>query len=519
MKSLGVIKCWVFSPNDNVGVLVASDGKQGQTVQIPLPAGKNIKLKTAIPKGHKIAVRDIKINEPIIKFGQIIGASNKKILAGEHVHVHNIRLGNRIGFSEEYLKNNNQANVTKEEKIIPNSFRGYLRIDGRVGIRNYIVVASTVNCSAGVVRGIANYFKKKNILKKGIDGIVPVIHNSGCAQAIGGYAHKILNRTIAGWLTHPNVVGVMLVGLGCEGTTLETVKENFNSVNSFNENFLESLNIQDVGGTKKSIKSGIGKVERILSRLPVFERKEFHVSRLTVALKCGGSDSYSSLTANPALGIAADTLISCGGTVILAEIPELFGAKKILLQRCVKEEREKIEKIFSWWDDYGRKNKVNMNDNLSPGNISGGLSTILEKSLGALAKSGSSGINQVVDYAQRITKRGVVLMNTPGFDPVAVTGMVAGGSHLVAFATGRGSVFGCSIAPTIKIATNSEIYKRLKGDLDIDAGRALNKSSIAEIGREIYDFFIRVASGAKTHSEKNGMGEEEFVPWQVGEVL
>ncbi|MCJ7571935.1 MAG: altronate dehydratase family protein [Candidatus Thermoplasmatota archaeon] len=519
LKSSPVIKCLTFTPNDNVGVLVSSGGKPNQIVEISGASKNIIRLKTAVSKGHKIAISEIKANEPIVKFGQTIGISNQRILPGEHVHVHNIRFSDDIDFSEKHL-NKNQTFFLKKRENFPSSFKGFLRSDGRAGVRNYIVVVSTVNCAATVVKEIANYFRNSDLSKKGIDGVVPVIHSSGCAQAIDGYAHTILNRTIAGWLDHPNVVGAVVIGLGCEGTTLKSIMTNLGSKSMFNETFLESVNIQDVGGTRKAIRIGIEKVEHILANLPPFKRIELPVSLLNVALNCGGSDTFSALTANPAIGIMGDILVSRGGTIVLAEVPECHGAEKLLLQKCAsKEDQNELMRIFSWWTDYCKKNNVNMNNNLSPGNIAGGISTILEKSLGAVTKGGSSPINHVIDYAERITKHGLIFMNTPGFDPVSVTGQVAGGCNLVAFTTGRGSVYGCSIAPTIKIASNSELYKKLKEDMDINAGTILTQNSLEDVGRHIYRFLIQVANGYKTCSEILGLGKEEFAPWPVGETL
>jgi len=519
LSSLPIIDCLVLTPNDNVGVLAISGGEPNQIVKILKPSTNMIRLKTSVPKAHKIAIREIKTNDPIIKFGQIIGISTQNILPGEHVHIHNVKSADGTYFSEELL-NKPRAPILKKDKTFPTSFQGFLRKDGRAGIRNYVLVISTVNCSATVAKEVVRYFKNTDLLKYGIDGVVPVIHRSGCAQAIGGYAHTILNRTIAGWLDHPNVVGALVIGLGCEGTTLKSIMASLDSKNTFDEAFLESLNIQDVGGTKKAIRIGIEKAERILADLPTFERIELPVSLLKVALNCGGSDAFSTLTANPALGIAGDILVSYGGTIVLAEVPECHGAKKLLLQKCIfQKERNKLMRIFSWWNEYCKKNNVKMNNNLSPGNIAGGISTIVEKSLGAIAKGGSSPITQVVDYAERVTKKGLVFMNTPGFDPVSITGLVAGGCNLVAFTTGRGSVYGCSIAPTIKIATNSELYKRLQEDMDLDAGEIIIKGNLTEIGKKIYEFFVKVANGDKTCSEKLGLGKEEFAPWAVGETL
>ncbi|MHB9156120.1 MAG: UxaA family hydrolase [Endomicrobiales bacterium] len=504
------VRSLVLDPNDNVGVLAVSGVEKGQAVQTADPA-ERIFAGTMIPRGHKIAIKEIPSNRPIIKYGQVIGKSTRKIARGEHVHVHNVRSIDKVSFTKPH-------STVKTERPgvgLPGHFNGYLRKDGRAGVRNYLLVMSTVNCSATVVREIAAAFRDRDLSRYGLDGIVPVTHSSGCAQAVGGLSYNVLNKTLAGWLDHPNVVGTLVVGLGCEVVTLESLKENI--VNTVP---MEYLSIQDEGGARKAIKRGIDTLERMIAALPRFKRVRLPVSLLNVALNCGGSDAFSSITANPALGFAGDIVVSRGGTIVLAEIPECNGAKEYLSGRCVrKTDRERMSRIFDWWDKYAEKNNVTINDNISCGNIKGGISTILEKSLGAIAKAGSSDIQQVVQYAERITRKGLVVMDTPGFDPVSVTGLVAGGCNIVAFTTGRGSVFGCSIAPTVKIATSTELFRALKEDMDLNAGTVLNTNTIADAGKEIYRYLIRVADGWETFSEKQGLGKEEFVPWPVGETL
>ena len=370
------------------------------------------------------------------------------------------------------------------------------------------------------MKEVARHFEKMNLSKFKIDGIIPITHNSGCAQKTGGFSDKLLNKTIAGWLYNPNVVGAVVVGLGCEDVNIKSITSSLGSRSKLNKPLLESFNIQDAGGTKKAVNLGIKKVKKILSGLPDFNRVELPVSLLTVALNCGGSDAFSAITANPALGISGDILISHGGTIVLGETPECSGAEKLLSSRCVSEnDRKKLKHIFSEWRNLAKKHGITMNDNLASGNIAGGISTILEKSLGAISKGGAAQIKQVVNYAEQIKKKGLIFMDTPGFDPVSVTGLVAGGCNLIAFTTGNGSVYGCSIAPTIKISTNSKLYKNLRNDIDIDAGKSLAKSGLIEVGREIYNFFIQVASGVRTCGEKQGFEIDGFVPWQLGETL
>ena len=512
------IQCLILNPKDNVGILVTSSGRRGQIAESSCSC--TVRLKGHIPKGHKVAIKKIKNKEPILKSGQIIGIARRNIEFGEHVHLHNIKFLDKVTFAARHW-NKEMIKLYDQNNMFPGSFMGFLRRDGRAGVRNYIVVASTVNCSATVAKEVAHYFKNKNLSQYGIDAIVPITHVSGCAQSLKGYTYKLLNRSIAGWLNHPNVVGGVIIGLGCEMVTLESLASGLSKKYGFSKNYQECINIQEAGGVRKSIKLGINRVERLLSKLSDFRRTELPVSLLTVALKCGGSDVFSSITANPALGVVSDILVSLGGTTVMGEVPECYGAKNLLLARCLRKiDRKRLNEIFSWWDYYAKKNNVNMNDNISLGNIRGGISTILEKSLGAIAKGGTSAISEVVDYAQRVRRKGFVFMNTPGFDPVAVTGMVAGGCNLVAFTTGRGSVYGCSISPTIKIATNSELYQKMRSDMDINAGVALKKGNLEGVALDIYRFLIQVANGEKkTASEKQGLGMEEFVPWQAGEIL
>ncbi|MGV8108356.1 UxaA family hydrolase [Methanospirillum sp.] len=519
MSFLPVVKCLILHREDNVGTLATSEGKANQIVEESEFLKYKITLKSDVPKGHKIAIRLIDYNEPVKKYGQIIGISTKRILPGEHVHVHNIQFSDKIQFSEQYLYEPT-IDLIQNGLELPSTFKGYIRSDGRAGIRNYVVVVSTVNCSASVVKEITNFFQYKELSKYGIDGIVPVVHTSGCAQSIGGHTNRILNRTLIGWLTNPNVVGCLIIGLGCEVVTPKSLIDSLRLKEVYGGTSVESFNIQEVGGFRKAVKLGIERLEHIFSSLPEFKRINLPVSKLTVALNCGGSDAFSGITANPALGVAGDILVSLGGKIVLGEVPECYGGKNYLMQRCLNQkESEKINQVFSWWDIYAKKNSVNMNDNISLGNISGGISTILEKSLGAISKGGSSPINQVVDYSEKITEDGLVFMNTPGFDPVSVTGLVAGGCNLVAFTTGRGSVYGCSIAPTIKIASNTELFESMIEDMDVNAGKILTTCSLDEVGREIYNLIIQVANGTKTCSETHGLGKEEFAPWQVGEVL
>jgi altronate dehydratase len=457
-------------------------------------------------------MRPIAVGEHVVKYGQVIALATASIPAGAHVHVHNVR-NLAPGEAVPFTATKTAGPVGGES--LPDTFQGYLREDGAAGTRNYVAVVATVNCSATVVKGVCRRFEG-HIGRPDIDGVVPITHAHGCAQTIGGEGHATLNRTIAGWMLNPNVVGCVVIGLGCEGTTLATLRAYLGDF----QKPLYHFDIQKVGGTAEAIREGEALVRRLLTELPHFERRPLPVSQLKLALNCGGSDGFSSLTANPALGVAADLLVDRGASVVLAEIPECQGADDLLRARArTPDVVKKIDEVFDWWKAHAEVHQMDLNSNLSPGNIAGGISTIIEKSLGAMSKAGGSALVDVVGYSLPVTRSGFNLMNTPGYDPVSVTGLIAGGCQVVTFTTGRGSVYGSSIAPTIKVATNSELARRMAGDMDFNAGRAVEGATLAEVGRDLYRQIVSVASGERTKSETLGMGWEEFTPWPVGETL
>ena len=499
----------ILSPQDNVGIAVTHNLTKEQIVQTN---SDTIVLQNNIPFGHKFALQNIPKGNPVLKYGQIIGITKRDIVKGEHIHVNEIQY---LSKSNQFFIENNFQNVRKAENL-PSTFLGYPRRDGRVGTRNYVVVVSSVNCSATVVKKITRTFENHTDLKN-IDGVVPITYDGGCAQAFNSKSHHLISRTIAGWVDHPNVVAAIIIGLGCETINIQSILE---KIPDYKQKNIYHFNIQDVGGSGKAIELGIKIVNEQLQTLPVFERQEVPVEHLLLGLNCGGSDTFSGLTANPALGVASDVLVSKKGTAVLAETPECNGAEEHLMNRCVKnEDREKLKKIVNWWADYTSFHHVELNDNLSKGNMEGGISTILEKSLGAIAKAGHEPIQEILDYAEKIKQKGLLFMDTPGFDPVSVTGLIAGGCNMVAFTTGRGSMFNASIVPTIKISTNSELKNRLPDDMDIDAGVILQGRSVEEVGVDIYKEIVAVASGKRTKGEKQLLGTEEFVPWQFGEIL
>ena len=509
--------CVRLGAQDNVAVVVNPGGLAEGDAASWDGMKSAVGARASIPHGHKVALARVAVGEPIRKFGCTIGIAFSPIEAGDHVHVHNVKMptaDETTGVIRRIPAIEHGATGS-----LPTTFEGYPRAGGEAGVRNYIVVVATVNCSASVTKAICRHFWGKDLAQGGIDGVIPVTDPAGCTQEVGGEYHALLNRTLAGWIYHPNVVGAVIIGLGCEGTTPTSVLKAV-AARGKPAFPLEHFSVQESGGTALSIREGIRRVEGILERLPRFKREKLPVSKLSLALNCGGSDAFSALTANPALGYASDLLIERGGTVVLAEIPECHGAEELLYRRAESREvRDKLARVFAWWKSYATRAGLTLNSNLALGNIAGGITTIIEKSIGAVSKAGTSPLSDVVEYGEPVSRKGFVLMNTPGYDPVSVTGLVAGGCNMVAFTTGRGSVYGCAIAPTIKIATTSGLFARMRGDMDIDAGGVLKDRTVEQVGTEIYRFLLDAAGGKRTCSEDLGLGWEEFLPWAVGETL
>lgn len=492
----------ILNKKDNVAVSPMS-----------IPANKNINTsltsKDLIPFGHKIALSKINKNDYVYKYGQIIGVASKDIEKGEHVHTHNLEF---TEFERIFKINNKIKNVKNSDNFF---FKGFKRKNGKSGTRNYIGILSTVNCSATVVKKIADKINMNpDILSyKNIDGAVCLKHSSGCGMNTEGYGMTVFNQTIEGFKNHPNFSKVFVIGLGCECAQISLYKDESDSV--------VYMNIQDEGGTKKIIENVSNQILEMLPDLNKENRVKIPISELTLALQCGGSDAYSGITANPALGYAADLLVQNGGSSILAETPEIYGAEHLLIERARNDEIIlKLQNQIKWWKNYLSINHGSMDNNPSPGNKKGGLTTILEKSLGAVAKSGTSKMEDVLSYAEPIKKRGFNYMDSPGYDPVSVTGQVASGSNIICFTTGRGSCFGFKPTPSLKIATNTNMFNRLEEDMDINAGVIMDgESNIKEIGEKIFNYIVNTASGKLTKSEINGYGDDEFNPWIIGATM
>ena len=452
---------------------------------------------------------------PVIRYGHIIGQATMAIAAGDHVHGHNLGMGehHQDGIQESY---NTALPILDHER----TFMGYLRRNGQVGTRNYIGILTSVNCAGSVANFIAAAAEKSGLLDAfpNVDGIVPIVHSSGCGMAGDGDGYETLKRTLIGYSKNPNFGAILLVGLGCEVLQVSTLAEGFSQTI---DNPHRYMTIQGEGGTRKTVDRGLEELRIIAEIANRSERSPAPLSALTVGMQCGGSDGYSGITANPALGAASDLLVRHGGTTILSETSEIYGAEHLLTRRAVSPAvAEKLLARVRWWEDYCSHHGGEMNNNPSPGNKAGGLTTILEKSLGAVAKSGTAPLTEVYGFAEQIDKKGFVFMDSPGYDPCSVTGQVASGANLIVFTTGRGSVSGFKPSPCIKLATNSEMYRRMSSDMDLNCGDIVSEGvSIEAKGEEIFELIIRIASGEMSKSEAQGFGGVEFVPWQIGAVM
>ncbi|UOK73663.1 UxaA family hydrolase [Ancylobacter polymorphus] len=482
----------------------------------PSDRASGVVAREKIPQGHKMALRRVRAGEPLIKFGQPIGVASADIAPGDWVHVHNVSASAMPAGDLDAAR---FAPVDDHVSSIPSTFQGFRRSDGRTGTRNYIGILTSVNCAASVARFAAAAIERSGLLEAypNVDGIVPIVHGTGCGLADRGEGYEMLRRTQWGYACHPNFAAVVMVGLGCEVLQIARMKKECGVEES---DGFRTLTIQETGGTRRTVDQITGTIREMLPRAAAARRQTRPASELILGLQCGGSDGYSALTANPALGFASDLLVGDGGTSILSETPEVYGAEHLLIRRALhRDVGDRLMQRLRWWEAYTARNGAEMNNNPSPGNKAGGLTTILEKSLGAVAKSGHAALRAVLEYAEPVRTSGLVFMDTPGFDPVSATGQVAGGANLICFTTGRGSAFGCKPVPSLKLATNSDIYRRMKDDMDINCGEMLEGISLEAKGREIFDTLLRVASGERTKSECLGYGDAEFVPWQIGAVM
>jgi altronate hydrolase len=495
-------------PNDDVAIA------RVQLVGGTVLQDEQITVAGLVPPGHKVATRAIGAGQPVRRYNQIIGFASRAIAPGEHVHLNNLVMGN---FDRDYAF---CADVRPTQYVTPAAtFMGIVRGDGRVATRNYIGILSTVNCSATVARGIADHFTRERLAAyPNVDGVVALTHGSGCGMDSQGEGMQLLRRTMGGYARHANFAGALMIGLGCEANQISSL---MGAQNLKEGPLLRTFSIQDTGGTAKTIALGISLIEEMLPHANQVSRTPVPASHLSIGLQCGGSDGYSGITANPALGAAVDLLVRHGGTAILSETPEIYGAEHLLTRRAVSRDvGEKLVSRIKWWEDYTAREKGEMNNNPSPGNKAGGLTTILEKSLGAVAKGGTTNLVAVYEYAEPVAAKGFVYMDTPGYDPVSATGQVAGGANMIVFTTGRGSAYGCAPAPSLKLSTNTPLWVKQEEDIDLNCGEiADGNASVDGTGEKLFQLMLDTASGMKSKSEKHGYGQNEFVPWYLGAVM
>ena len=495
-------------PDDNV-VVARIDIEPGTSIP-----GENMLARNKVPAGYKIATTQLRKGDPVLKYQVTIGFAAEDIPAGTMVHAHNIDFRE---FDRDYAIGRDYRPVEMIPEDQRKTFEGYVRADGRVGTRNFIAVVSSVNCSATVSHAVADWFTPERMAEwPNVDGVAAFTHSTGCGMELSGEPMQLLRRTLGGYMRHPNVAGVVVIGLGCERNQIVGLLAEQGLAPG---PMLKSLVMQEVGGTRKSIEAGVAAVREMMAEANKATRTTVSAAHLSVGLQCGGSDGFSSITANPALGAAMDLLVRHGGTAILSETPEIYGVEHTLTRRAVSQEvGEKLIERIRWWKDvYTPGRDTQINGVVSPGNQAGGLANILEKSLGASMKGGTGPLMGVFRYAEPITTNGFVFMDTPGFDPVSATGQVAGGANMIAFTTGRGSMYGAKPVPSVKLATNTPMFRRLEEDMDINCGEILDgTASLAEMGERILDLLLRTASGEPTKSEQLGLGKHEFAPWQIG---
>jgi altronate hydrolase len=494
----------VLNPADDVAIAL-DDIAAGEA-----PEGLDASARTDVATGHKIARRAVAQGGLVRRYGQVIGRAKADIAVGDHVHVHNLAM------AEDGREAEVGADVHPPAPLTGATFRGLVRPDGRVGTRNYIGVLTSVNCSATVARRIADAFPDAD-LPDGVDGVVAFTHQGGCGGSSLSADVELLQRTLAGYARHPNFHSILIVGLGCEANQIPDWLAKSGLAAGAT---LRAMTIQEAGGTARAIEAGVGIVREMVAEAARVERRPVSAAHLTVGLQCGGSDGWSGVTANPALGAAVDLLVAHGGSAMLSETPEIWGAEHLLLRRAASREvADKLNARLEWWREYADRHQMELNNNPSPGNLKGGLTTILEKSLGAVAKSGSTPLNDVIGYAEPLRTAGLSFMDSPGYDPCSATGQIASGANLIVFTTGRGSVFGAKPAPSIKVASNARLASWMDEDMDIDASPVLTGVSLEAVGREIFETILAVASGEPSKSEALGIGDNEFVPWAVGAYL
>ena len=496
-------------PNDNV--LVAKTALAlGQEI-----SELGVRTRAQVPAGHKIAARRIAAGEQVKKYDTVIGVATRDLEPGDYVHSHNLQL-------VDYYRDPAFGADVQPVDYVPEAeratFQGFVRPGGGVGTRNFIGILSSVNCSATVIKRIAAHFTPERLAAyPHVDGVAAFAQTSGCGMSSPSEHFDVLRRTLAGYARHPNLAGVLIVGLGCERNQVDSLVD---SQGLKEGKLLRTMVMQDVGGTRATIEAGIRAIEEMLPIANEARRTTVSASHLKIGLECGGSDGFSGITANPGLGAAMDILVRHGGTAILSETPEIHGVEFMLTRRAISPEvGQKLLDRLAWWEKYTAGQNAQFNGVVGHGNQAGGLANIFEKSLGSAMKGGTTPLRAVYEYAEPITENGFVFMDSPGYDPVASTGQIASGAQLICFTTGRGSMFGSKPAPTIKLASNTPMFTRLEEDMDINCGVVIDgECTVNELGQRIFEQILRHASGEQTKSELLGLGDHEFVPWHMGIV-
>lgn len=496
-------------PNDNVFV-----AKTALALGQEIPE-LGMRTRAQVPAGHKIAARRIAEGEQVKKYDTVIGVATRDLEPGDYVHSHNLKI-------VDYYRDPAFGADVRPVQYVPEdrraTFKGFVRADGRVGTRNFIGILSSVNCSATAIRHIAAHFTSERLAAyPHVDGVVAFAQTSGCGMSSPSEHFDVLRRTLAGYARHPNLAGALIVGLGCERNQVDALVQ---SQGLQPGQLLRTFVMQDMGGTRATIAAGIAAIEEMLPIANQARRQTVSASHLKIGLECGGSDGFSGITANPALGAAMDILVRHGGTAILSETPEIHGVEFMLTRRAVSPEvGQKLLDRLAWWEKYAAGQNAQFNGVVGHGNQAGGLANIFEKSLGSAMKGGTTPLQAVYEYAEPITQNGFVFMDSPGYDPVAATGQIASGANMICFTTGRGSMFGSKPAPTVKLATNTPMYLRLQEDMDINCGLIVDgECTVPEMGERIFAQILRHASGEPTKSELLGLGDNEFVPWHLGIV-
>jgi len=483
----------IVSSEDNLAVV-----KEPTTpgLEVALPGGCVVRVKDSVPPGHRFATRDIPAGEYVLQYGHPIGTS-LGIREGEMISHANMK--DDVPVVRELPEDLHHPAPDYIPEFERATFKGFRRPDGRVGTRNFILIVPTSMCASHEAQQIAlmaEFLHYKRERFPNVDGVVAIPHNKGCGCQEGSTIEVML-RTLSNYADHPNVGGVVLLDLGCEKTNLARVEKYLLKREKSFDKPVAKIGIQEIGGTQAAIEQGLREVERMLPEVNRIEREECSVGELVLGVKCGGSDGFSGISANPSLGRAADTLVRSGGTVLITEVPEFCGAEHIIAHRAKDAETGRaVYRMIDWYKEYASKFGAVLNQNPSPGNVAGGLLNITIKSLGAMSKAGTTRVEGVVEYAEPPKGRGLHLMQGPGYDQESTPGLVAAGATVVVFTTGRGTTIGNAIAPVIKLASNDAVFRRMSRDIDLSAGGVLEGTeTIEEVGARVFEHVRRVAGG------------------------